>query len=37
VLGWQPRFNDLDLIVRTALTWEQKLMAETQAVGAGSR
>jgi UDP-glucose 4-epimerase len=37
VLGWQPRFNDLDLIVRTALTWEQKLMAENQTVGVGSR
>jgi UDP-glucose 4-epimerase len=24
-LGWQPRFNDLDLIVRTALAWEKKL------------
>ena len=26
-LGWQPRFNDLDLIVRSALAWEQKLIA----------
>jgi UDP-glucose 4-epimerase len=24
-LGWEPRFNDLDLIVRTALAWEKKL------------
>jgi UDP-glucose 4-epimerase len=24
-LGWQPRFNDLDIIVRTALAWEKKL------------
>ena len=23
-LNWQPRFNDLDLIVRTALAWEKK-------------
>ncbi len=26
VLNWQPRYNDLDLIVRTALAWEQKLL-----------
>ena len=26
ILGWQPRFNDLDTIVRTALTWEQTLV-----------
>jgi len=25
ILGWQPRFNDLDTIVRTALDWEKKL------------
>ena len=25
VLNWQPRYNDLDLIVRTALTWERRL------------
>lgn len=24
VLGWQPRFDDLDLIVRTSLDWERK-------------
>ncbi len=24
-LGWLPRFNDLDLIVRTAFAWEKKL------------
>jgi UDP-glucose 4-epimerase len=23
-LGWQPRFNDLDTIVRSALAWEKK-------------
>jgi UDP-glucose 4-epimerase len=23
-LGWQPRFNDLDTIVRSALSWEKK-------------
>jgi UDP-glucose 4-epimerase len=28
VLGWQPRYNDLDTIVRTALAWEQKCMAQ---------
>ena len=29
VLGWQPRFNDLDLIVRTALAWEKKLQSSS--------
>lgn len=24
VLGWRPRYNDLDLIIRTAIDWEQK-------------
>jgi UDP-glucose 4-epimerase len=23
-LGWQPKYNDLDIIVRTALAWEKK-------------
>jgi UDP-glucose 4-epimerase len=32
VLGWQPRFNDLDTIVRTALAWEKKLAANSQLV-----
>lgn len=27
VLGWQPRYDDLELIVRTAWAWEQKLQA----------
>lgn len=26
VLGWEPRYNDLDLIVKTALDWERKLL-----------
>mgnify|MGYP002713111105 CR=1 FL=1 len=26
-LDWQPRFDDLDFIVRTALDWERKLRA----------
>lgn len=25
VLGWMPRFDDLDLIVKTSLEWERKL------------
>ncbi len=25
-LGWQPHYNDLDLIVTHALAWEKKLM-----------
>jgi UDP-glucose 4-epimerase len=28
VLGWQPRLDDLDTIVRTALRWEEKLQQE---------
>lgn len=28
VLGWQPRLDDLDTIVRTALRWEEKLHAQ---------
>ena len=27
LLGWQPRLDDLDTIVRTALRWEEKLRA----------
>lgn len=32
VLGWKPRFNDLDTIVRTALAWEKKLAANSQPI-----
>ncbi|MDZ7753369.1 MAG: UDP-glucose 4-epimerase GalE [Gammaproteobacteria bacterium] len=28
-LGWTPRFDDLDTIVRTSLAWERKLAAAT--------
>jgi UDP-glucose 4-epimerase len=27
-LGWQPRLDDLDTIVRTALAWEKRLLRE---------
>jgi hypothetical protein len=27
MLGWQPRFDDLDAIVGDALAWERELMA----------
>jgi UDP-glucose 4-epimerase len=27
-LGWQPRFDDLDAIVRTAYAWEQRLLRD---------
>ncbi len=27
-LGWKPRFDDLDTIVRTAFQWEQRLLRE---------
>ncbi len=25
VLGWEPRYDDLDTIVRTSLDWERKI------------
>ena len=28
VLGWTPKFDDLDTIVRTSLEWERKIAAE---------
>ena len=28
VLGWRPRYDDLEYIVRTALLWERKLQAQ---------
>jgi UDP-glucose 4-epimerase len=27
-LGWRPRLDDLDTIVRTAYSWEQQLQRE---------
>lgn len=27
VLGWEPRFDDLDLIVKTSLDWERRIAA----------
>jgi UDP-glucose 4-epimerase len=30
-LGWQPKYNDLEKIVRHALAWEQKLPAKSAA------
>ncbi|MCF6323638.1 MAG: UDP-glucose 4-epimerase GalE [Gammaproteobacteria bacterium] len=27
-LGWQPKYNDLDLITQTALDWEKKVQAK---------
>ncbi len=40
ILNWQPRYNDLDLIVRTALAWEKKLNSNAalpvlQSIGKG--
>lgn len=29
VLGWQPKYNDLDIILSTALAWEKRLIALT--------
>jgi UDP-glucose 4-epimerase len=31
VLGWQPKFDDLDTIVRTSLDWERKIAARDPA------
>lgn len=31
VLGWQPRYNDLDFIVSSALAWEDKLARKNAA------
>lgn len=31
VLGWEPRHDDLDFIVRTALAWERKLATDSTA------
>jgi UDP-glucose 4-epimerase len=28
VLGWTPRFDDLDTIVRTSLDWERKIASQ---------
>ncbi|HIP53760.1 MAG TPA: UDP-glucose 4-epimerase GalE [Chromatiales bacterium] len=28
VLGWEPHFDDLELIARTSLEWEKKLLAQ---------
>jgi UDP-glucose 4-epimerase len=36
VLGWQPRYDDLDYIVPTALVWERKLQAHGGPKGFGS-
>jgi UDP-glucose 4-epimerase len=36
VLGWQPRYDDLDYIVRTAFLWERKLQAHGGLKGFGS-
>ncbi|AFY78423.1 UDP-glucose-4-epimerase [Pleurocapsa sp. PCC 7327] len=30
MLGWEPKFNSLDTIVRTALNWEKKLITLAQ-------
>jgi UDP-glucose 4-epimerase len=29
LLGWQPKFNDLEVILSTALAWEKRLLAST--------
>jgi UDP-glucose 4-epimerase len=40
ILGWKPRYNNLDIMIRTALAWEKKLDAQAatsvqQLVGTG--
>jgi UDP-glucose 4-epimerase len=32
VLGWQPRYDNLETIVRTQLHWERRLLAEPQLI-----
>lgn len=32
VLGWRPRYDDIDVIARTALAWERKLAAAAPTV-----
>ena len=32
ILGWQPRYNNLDIIISTALNWEKKLDSDSQSV-----
>ena len=27
VLGWEPKYDDLDLIVKTSLDWERRIAA----------
>jgi len=34
ILGWKPRYNDLDVIVTTALQWEKKLKQRLDHAGA---
>jgi UDP-glucose 4-epimerase len=33
MLGWQPRHDNLDFIVRTALEWERTLLRQQEAAG----
>jgi len=35
VLGWHPRYDDLDAIVRTSLLWERKQSSSMMAPGTG--
>jgi UDP-glucose 4-epimerase len=30
VLGWTPKYDDLETIVRSQLKWEQRLLAEPE-------
>jgi UDP-glucose 4-epimerase len=35
ILGWQPKFDSLDTIVRTQLAWERRLQAEPRLLDNG--
>ncbi|ASJ70559.1 UDP-glucose 4-epimerase GalE [Granulosicoccus antarcticus] len=35
-LDWQPKFDDLDVIVQTSLDWEKKILAKTAEKQAGN-
>lgn len=37
IMGWKPRYDDIDLIVKQALLWEKKLAIKNQLAGKASK
>lgn len=37
IMGWKPRYDDIDLIVKQALLWEMKLAIKNQSAGKASK